>query len=336
MDYYRIQAHVAPEIEKSLSRYDLDDSLISFFENARVFFNALKHVTIFLIPSEYKSIFNSNRRLKLLKEVLEVDSQSNVFFASVRNDLPCSKNTELLKHTMPSFDDAAVCRKIVIDQLYKRKVPFLIDRCNYNAFKLRCPECVPTKYVCHCEVSLQVASMPSTASLATLSEVIKQNIHHWHFKRDKITGDDLKCLSYLNGLFYEIAPDKLLFCMQFRIYRGFLQDVMGNPSADFSNIAFSMLRAVAYPSSHAPDRQKYSIDWHPNDPARLEGYELVRADVISPQKSGISGSGAERLLLAKKNGAIYFLQYSPTHDFAVATIADRLRDIDKNHQIVFG
>jgi hypothetical protein len=298
-------------------------------------FNKLRHITIFVLPLEYIPIFISNGRLRLLKEQIEIDSQSNVIFAPICSALPCFKDIKLLNNIVPSYEESVMCKKAITSALYSWKIPFLIDDYNYTVYKKCCDVCDPAEFICHDAFQLEVASVPSDVALLQLSKIINSNISLWHIRRDNIKGDDLRCLSYLNGLFYEIEPDKLLLASKFRIYSGFIKDIRDNPHVNFSNIAFSMLRAIAYPSSKAPDRHKYSLDWHSNDPATIDGYDLIRVDVLGPSRSGITGSGAERLLIAKKSEAIYYLSYTSTHDFTPSSIRGRLHDINNNQQHVW-
>lgn len=324
---YRIKSYIAPELEQQLVNYNLDEAVINFFFNSKKLFESLNHVATLTIPIELKSIFNSNSKLRMYCELIESDSQSNVLFGRILNALDCANNDNYLNTLIPGHESSILCKKAILNCLKDKRFPFLVDTYSYDVIKNLCASCSISTQNCSSGVLMSVCPVPSDTVLNCLTEVINNNISQWHIDIDEISEIDLKLLSYLIGLLHGIKQTYLLQIQHIKVHPDFLKDIKNNPTTEYINIAFSMFRAVAFPNLSSRDRHQFSIDFHPNNPFKLCGYDLYRVDVMPPNRSGVSASGCERLLFTIKDGVHYYICYTSNHDFVTSTIKNRLVEI---------
>jgi hypothetical protein len=215
----------------------------------------------------------------------------------------------------------------VMHCLINNRYPLLIDDSQYDVIKYKCNECVSIYKFCTNEVLIPVSEINNSDKLEYLTKIITSDISQWHINRDNISESDLKLLSYLIAILYNIEEKLLDKLKSVVLLDDFLKDIKDNPNNDFINIAFSLFRSVAFPSISASNRHQLSIDCHLNNPSKLSGYDLYRVDVMPPNRSGNASSGCERLLFTIKNNKYYFIYYTSTHDFVTKTIQQRLSNI---------
>lgn len=323
-EYIRIISTISPNIESRLLNYQITDEIEDLFMLAYKFFEIFKHVIVFIIPSEIKSIFFSNNKLKIFLEIIENNTQTNIIFASSRKLRECKLSN--LEKIFTEFKEAVSVNRRIVNSLYSRKVPLLVDIKKLKIEKKECNACEGER-LCARSIKLITLKIPDYENIEDkLMEISKKNIEYWHFQRKNIAPNDLKALAFLTGILFEFPIDKISFVKKYFIHKKLCDDLRGKASNDYAPIAFSMLRAASLPSSTDPtmDREPLSIDWHRNSPFKIQGRKLYRVDVAPATESGIRDSGTERILMAKYEGEIHFLAYSNSHDFSLNLIKNRI------------
>jgi hypothetical protein len=319
---YRIRSLVGPCLEGYIYNYSHIDEVADFFQKCQQFFFNFKHVTLFLIPKNFIPFLYSNPKMRIIAESIESDTQSNVIFCSNENISFCSKSEADRTLLFPSNEHATTCQTNILGSLNNRRIPLLIDLCNDDVVKLSCEGC---DQICNETMAFKTGKTVSEAEVLTkLNTTTIANIHHWHLSRTSITESDIKQLAFLIAIINDVELKNFKKLDNFCITDACLKDIRENMGNDFGSIAFSMFRAMAFPSVREAGRHRLSIDWHLNDPSKCNGYDLYRVDVVDPRRSGVSNSGVERLLLAKKDGQSYFVYYTSTHDFVKRTIKERM------------
>jgi hypothetical protein len=207
----------------------------------------------------------------------------------------------------------------------------LVDKEKLKIEKKECNACGIEK-ICAKPIDLFSIKIPDYENIKEkLIEISGKNIESWHLQRKNIDSSDIKALAFLAGIFYDFPEDKLSFAERYFIHKELCDDLKRKISNDYMPVAFSMLRAAALPSSTDTNtnREPFSIDWHRNNPYKVEGRKLYRVDVMPATESGINDSGIERLLMAKYRGKIYFLAYSSSHNFSQETIENRISTMNE-------
>ena len=327
---YRLVSFLSPEIEDLLITNNITSELVLFFKNLIEFCNKTKYVIFFVIPNTIEFAFNFNKELKMIKESIIYSSQSNVLFIPLDKKLPCAINAGQISQVIPSEHISDSSKNLIISYIHSRKYPLLLDISKSSVSKIRCHTCDPSEYICSDEFNIDIATIPTEETLEALADIAETSISLWHINRKNVSCSDIKSLSYLNGILYGLNYEALECINKYDIHEELLCDLKDNHDSNFSNVAFSMLRAIAYPPSSSTDRHKYSIDLHRNNPYKIKEYDfnLFRVDVMPPTKSGVSSSGVERLLLAQKGDRFTFVCYTCEHDFVLPTIKNRLSCIN--------
>ena len=322
--YIRIISTISPNIESLLRNYQLLDELGDLFGSAYNFFVNLKHIIVFIIPIEIKGIFYSNKKLRIFLELVENNTQTNIIFVASKKIRECKLSN--LSKIFTQFREAESVNRQIVNSLYFRRIPLLVDKEKLEIEKKECTACGIEK-MCARPINLVTIKIPDYEIIKEkLVEISGKNIKLWHLQRKNIDSNDLKALAFLAGIFYGFPEDKLSFVKRYFIHKKLIDDLKRKVSNDYLPVAFSMLRAAALSSSSDPNtnRETFSIDWHRNNPFIVEGRKLFRVDVMSATESGINNSGIERLLMAKYKGHIYFLGYSSSHEFFKETIENRI------------
>ncbi len=325
----RIISTISPNIESLLRNYQLIDEIADLFSSAHDFFLKLKHIIVFIIPIEIKPIFYSNIKLKIFLDSVENDTQTNIIFAPSKRLIECKLSN--LSKIFTQFNEAKSVNRLIVNSLYSRKVPLLVDKEKLKIEKKECTAC-GSEEICARHINLFTIKIPHYESIKEkLVEISCKNIEYWHLQRESIDPNDLKALAFLAGIFYGFPEDKLSSVARYFIHKKLCNDLKHKISNDYAPAAFSMLRAAALSSSTDPntDRGPFNIDWHKNDPFKVQGRKLYRVDVMPATESGINDSGIERLLMAKYRDKIYFLVYSSTHDFSQKTIENRISTMNE-------
>lgn len=327
MNDIRIVSCLSPKLEDSLLAYSIDDDLIKTFEDSVVFFNNAKHLTMLIIPNQLLAYFNAHPRLRMLKESIIINPQSNVIFARIQLPDDCKESDFSTKFDSCQSSVASLTQ--IIWYLSQRKIPSLID-CEANVLEKRHCDLCGFVHPCYPDISLHTYKLPDFEQFKQmLLEVAGRGIEHWSIKRESATPLDMKILAFLLCVFYGFPDELVSQVKDIDIHEKFCRDIKDSQGADIVNIILSLTRAALLPSASDPNtrRHELSIDWHRHDPFKLGHYKLYRVDVVACSRTGITGSGVERILMADDGVRKQFIAYTSTHEFVTDTIRGRLENL---------
>lgn len=310
MKEFRVVSAFSTELEKQLIE---DPANVDFEFISSIIFELKKHRNsiLLLIPQELRSYFQIGRMRLIYDQICR--PQSNIIFT---NGINC--NAEYF------VDERAVAytytKNIITLIISGGNYPFIITNKSYCLTKIYCSDCSQVSTMCQISMCQQyqptsITDIEHTAKLIT--ELNLQDNYVQYFVKNPIV---------IYNLIVSICRMRDINSEDIERYNNveysphFFDDIKDISANELKFLAFSMFRAVAYPSSRTKDRNKNSIDWHPNTIKKANGYNLYRVDVISYNKTGLVNSGASRVLLGIKDGKRKFLAYTSEHDFSKAKI----------------
>lgn len=322
----RIISYISPYVESKLVNYDLQD-LAELFDFASVIYSKLKNLSILILPIELMSVFISDLHLRMFKDLIENDPQSNIIFGKTL--LPDCCELDSSTDIFMDYPEAVHSSASIIKCLSEWNYPLLVDIQQNNFKKNECVKCSNLNQ-CSDQMELISCKVPSHEEFnKCVNQFIESGITHWHINRGSFTSFDLKKLAFLLSLFYDVGEQNIPTQNDYLIHNGLCEDIKSNRGNNFNNIAFSIYRANQFSSSSDPltNNERFSIDWHRNDPFRLNDYKLYRVDVVGPFKTGLSNSGTDRILYASDGMKKIFLAYTVNHDFSLRLIENRVNSI---------
>jgi len=328
LNEYRIKTHISPKVESKLLNWDIDQNLIDYFFKTIGIFKSLRHLCFFCIPMELLTIFESHKILKLFKEQVTHNSQSNVMF--YKESLSCESTINLID-IFPAYPESNYAKKYALRNLESKSEPSLIDSEKEILKKNICNVCGESK-PCNNERTISTIPLADLDRFKKdLHSVVERAIETWHFDTSKVTNKDIKGLALLSGFFYGFPFDKLNMAENLLVHRDLIDDLKKMNALSLTELAFAMLRAISLPSSSNINRVDFSIDWHRNNPYKIRGYDynLFRVDVVTPNRTGIHSSGKKRLLFAQKEDYKIFINYTDEHDFTKESIELRLKSLQE-------
>ncbi len=324
MKEYLLRATISPFLEQQLIQKINFVSTAKALNRAFGFLKSFRGSTLLIIPVEYKYIFQTTPQLRPLLEILLSDPQSNVIFAPTTQKVDC-----LTGDAKTLFEDRAQAdfsNRQSLNAMYGLRFPIYVDASENVVNKLACIQCAGRR---RCSLEFSQKTISFSEDEVTLEAAFKENakkaledLPRWI--QERVSLEQLKAIALIQAV-SDSAEHKILFKVEsLDVIEGFLDDIQDQKSEVLINIAYTMFRALAYPSSN--DRSKrhpQSIDWHPNNPKSFKDIELFRCDVLDAKRSGLTGSGANRLLLGRKQGRMCFLAFTDEHDFSRAIVDAR-------------
>jgi len=134
----RIISTISPRVEISLAENPNDETLHTFFHDSVKLFSRFKHLTIFLIPNQLKSLFYLNPILRMILD-LTLDPQSNILFETFNQPCHCKKIHPF--SVFPGNPNSYEVSRAVTVLLCLNDVPVLIDKVGDRITKAGCSDC---------------------------------------------------------------------------------------------------------------------------------------------------------------------------------------------------
>lgn len=326
MNELRVISHISPDIEnKIICNIDID-GLYNYFNGIHELFSNFKTKCIFVIPNGYDYIFKSSLKLRIFKEIISSDTQSNVIFEDLEGICHSHKKSFVLEN----YDWCSLSKKFISFMLNKRRSPSFFGLEEYKLKKIICNnECAND---CSVEWTGNVRKVPTIIEFdSIIAEIIRSYFHLLNSPFKFIPEEQIKSISFFCGVLYGLDDSFLENISSFIISEECLNDIRDLGQDIMEDISFTMLRAISFPSSKSPERVDFSIDWHINKPHKINGYDfnLFRVDVLPYNRSGLSGSGANRLLIAMNSTRKIFIGFTNQHDFTAPFIKKRLEAYEK-------
>lgn len=317
---FRVFLAVSPKYEDSLFAGVDVDKFSSLLLQAIHFLRGYKHIAIFKIPNNYQPLFYQHKILKPVLDLIQT-AQSNVIFASAAKKDFCLDEDARAMFQPISADFST--RKIV-NLLSERNHPIVLAHEDSRVVKNICDMCAGTQ-TCS-KIFDEPVLLPSNFAVDFLSNVVKVAEKFLDFVQESSlqSKSDFLQIIYAKALAEKIPPNSVIDIGSIVIQDDFFNDIRGEDWDQILDIAFSIYRAANFPS--AQDRMRkvaHSIDWHINNPAQYNDFDLYRCDVVAPTRTGIRTSGAKRMLFAKYKNKNYFLAYAGDHDFSEVLIKAR-------------
>jgi hypothetical protein len=323
----RIVAGISPELEYRLLTYNISSDVVELFIRALSIFSRLKHVTILIVPKHLTAVFKSHDKLKIFISAVESDSQSNIIFAT--HNIPPQCNLTHEDILFPPFPSSINSRDFIVNTISKDRAPFLICTKSNAIKKEKCPRpCVNT--ICPDEVLLLTSNLPNLSDFdRLLKETIKSNLKLIYIKKDSIKLQDIKFLSFILSVLHNFTDDEIKLSTDYHLHKSIYTDIKEGSIDDYIDIAFSMSRSILFSSASNPnqERSRYSIDWHPHNPNKINNYKIFRVDVVPSDRSGKTNSGVKRLLIADDGKKKTFIAYTSRHDFSIDLIRKRIETL---------
>ena len=330
MNDQRIAVTISPHIEELFLQKKYD-SLFNFFKKLLNFSKELRNSILILLPQSFRYGFKccDNPMLKVFYSQINLPNSVITFYPDgnhcnlslldkQKNDIVVGKNSlDVLSAFLKSF-----------------KIPLIISDENYTYYKDECNKNECNNKPCLQMLELDVAGLKNSSTfIEKLRENCNKNLKEWIIYKNNIKISDFKSMFYFaafsmdakNELYDKIKEIEFLD-------DEILKDIKNEDPYVLKDIATSILRAFFYePASNRQKREKYSIDYHPNNPGKKNGYDLLRLDVIDMKDSGYKNnhSGPKRILLARKKGKKYVIAYVSDHEFSDSLINARIEALDR-------
>ncbi len=313
-----------PGIERDIYEKNYQ-AVYRILNHAKETFSPLKDTALLIIPPKLIGFFYNDNKLKTFLDDISTDSQSNVIFG--RTIRPCKHGKFHLEQSQ--LEEMATL-ELLSHFLKKGKYPLAVQLHPERINKVECQTCTEGM---PCGNVLEVDVLPQKRFSDIndfLVEVATSELKTFFTKKTDTTDIKIKQISRLLAIFHGVdkrhrnALDKVSF------HPGIHSDIE-HANAPLYNIVFSMLRAIAFPSStdRSATHDKFSIDHHPEDNFRIPGFSFYRVDVLPPNQTGRIKSGANRLLIATSQNIKHFICYTESHDFNKDIVNKRLNDINK-------
>lgn len=323
---FRLTSCPSPYLEKCLHDYNVGSDVESFFFKLLHTFEPLKHVALHAIPRDYISVFHSNPKLRIFFDLIN-NTQSNIIFYDCKLEEPCAS---LVGDLFEGKLDAHKVYSYILLNLQKTKIPLLLDTKNGLLCKLNCKNgCGHSVCSPMCEIPISIVDDIEKLN-SYFRSIAKLQIDTWSINRKNLDAVGLKHLMFLLVFLFDVVKDFAGAIDKLFIHPDLIRDIQRGEE-DISSIIFSIFRAFAYPGVGDPTRERhpFSVDWHINSPRRMNGHQLFRIDVVAPTRTGIKGSGKNRLLMTLKNEEAYFIAYTEDHDFSDQVIRVRTSDLSQ-------
>lgn len=325
-DEIRISSLLSPRFESEMIIPRISGDIVSTIIKARDFYYNFKNLLILFIPKEIIWVFYLDNSLRSFYEDVISDPQSNIMFTSTNKRPGCNLiNICDVFHTYPQSTNI---NRQIINNIFHRHYPLLIDNEDIHVKKGECHSCDNIDNPCKNTYKIYPSKIPDEITpIRDFLSSVSENIELWFFKRSSIKPNELKALALLLGILYGVEDDKLSKISEYFIHESLCNDLINAHKESLCNIAFSMFRAFAFPSissGHTTTPDRFSIDWHRHDPHDYNGYNLYRVDVMPHNSTGLTSSGVERLLMAKKGSDVFFIAYTPNHEFTNELIRTRI------------
>lgn len=324
---YRLIATLNPVIESKLfASGDSDDEIYLLLENMLQLSQKIGSVCLIFLPNALKTIFYTSLRLKTILDQIEDVNSSFLFIPT--NNISCDF---IIKEDDKAYSNLN-CIKIIGKTLNGYNFPLLFDIRNSNyIIKQTCGDvCSDDGKQNHCadEYVLRTINLVDTHSFwDNFVEITSNHTARLILRKDVLLAEDLMRLACIIALFFKVPVSAIKNMSEIKITDGFLADIRGLDDEVLKRVAFSIFRAVSFPSATTRERVEHSIDWHRNTPFSYREYKLFRVDVTDFEKSGIRGSGKSRVLIAKNGNKKHIIAFTLVHDFNMRQIEKRLDDI---------
>lgn len=329
MNEIRIRATISPRFENYIMA---SPNLRSYFDSFNKIFdlaNNLKHVLVVLLPNTILSCLSADPMLKdFIKRTKTANS--NILFVSTKS------NCNIVLETQTELFENRSVNDLISNCLKQENLPLLFDVDEFIFNKVNCDSYEENCKNMICRNNIELISTNinlSTIVTENLKICCNKNLNEWILKQDTITSDDIHRISILLAYMYNAQREDFLPLQNLHIIDGFINDIKKVSEMELKKIAFSIFRAVAYPSVNSSERKDMSIDWHPNNPSKMQDFQLFRIDVVELNKNGVKCSGKQRVLMAKRNNQTYILAYTSEHDFKIDIIKRRLNLINSRNGI---
>lgn len=330
MNDERIAVTISPHIEELFLQEEFN-VLYGFFTKLLNFSKELNNSIVIWLPRSFEYDFKScgNSYLKGFAMQIRKTPNSIIQFFPYDSHCDLSLMDEQNKNHVnkPSLS-------VLSSFLKNYKIPLMISDENYTYYKDECNKNVCNNKPCLQMLELDVAGLiNSSIFIKQLRENCNKNLKDWIIYKKDIRISDFKSMFYFaafsmdakNELYDKIKEIEFLD-------DEILKDIKNEDPYVIKDIATSILRAFFYePASNRQKREKYSIDYHPNNPGKKNGYELLRLDVIDMKNSGYKNnhSGPKRVLMARKKGKKYVIAYVSDHEFSDSLINARIEALDR-------
>lgn len=308
MNDIRIISVVDPEIEASARDKASVSDLVVLLKDMITTrdFKVFKHLILMPIPASLTSYANYDERLKSLLIELSYDRESNILI------VPDGK----IKCKDRPITDGLATEEVIAHSLKRNRIPLLVGTrkgdFHYDGCHGKC-----ARSYCADGIDLQVTKFDGGRISKAIQETSKLNIDLKPVDRNNISPENLKSLAFLMAVFLDITTTELEKIENIEIAGECCNDLKAEE--ELENVAFTMLRAHAFPSTTDRTSQQceFSIDWHPHTIPKIvvdsEKFSLFRCDVLPPKSTGKKSSGPKRLFFTRHNGKSVFFAYSPNH-----------------------
>lgn len=319
----RFYAVVSPNILDDLTSKKRLEEIETFFEILLSFSKEFKHFVLICIPNDFMWAFYSSNKMKMIMAELEsLSTQSNIIFINSDKKEPCERDEVLSMFNSSNTNE--ISHRLIVNKMFERYLPVVIEDQDITLKKTGCVLC-EDKYTCHLDHEFNPFILPK----ADIFEFIKKINLNWETLFNNCTEYNKSHLIYISQLqaFFLGLKIEAISSIQdnYNVLDLFFEDIKDLDLQDIKEISFSIYRALNYSSvKDRAARVPLSIDWHPNNPAKVEDVELFRCDVVPSDKTGIKGSGSKRLLIGVKGVHKYVLGFEKDHDFSNGMIKERL------------
>lgn len=317
MNNYRLLSIISPSIEKEIIENNTSLELLRFLEDTISIIQENRSLICLLIPIELISYFKFGI-LRLLYDKIN-KSQSNVIFYS--RDITCHNSIMYINQSTIEYHNA---KQVFLEQLLRANMPQFIDLKKNIIEKKECIDTECASNICCRQVFTVVTNSEIASNIEDIVKyLIEANYDDKIFLFKEINSESIKNILYVICKYHNIEDRDFLKYENVKYCEEALVEINKADLQMRKNILFSLFRAIVYPTSQAPDRKKFSIDIHPNNPAEKNGYKLRRIDVVNENQTGRCNSGKLRLLLGIKGYERKLIAFTSEHDFS-ASVYNRI------------
>jgi len=136
MNDFRVISSLSPELEVSMY-HNFDDRInYDSLKQIILFFKSFKNSSLFIMPSGLQGIMSSNSMLRVLKEQVLNDSQSNIVFDNSESIESCIQPN--LPALFANYQDAVITSEFILNYMHKRLVSRICDYTSVLAVRQVC------------------------------------------------------------------------------------------------------------------------------------------------------------------------------------------------------
>lgn len=326
MSQYRFKVLLSPLLEgiivESFSNPSPD--IVKFIYKIIEKLKKYNKTVAFLIPVEIKYCFYGGFKL-ILSQIESMGTESNVYFYSRQNkkmDEICEASLEINNKKLQNTERYSI--KIFLELLSSADFSFFLTSENLSIKKSQClkSQCQNLK----CAIDLNYSNQENIDNV--LDFLIDNNYSNKIFKLKDINHEAINDIMFLIGTIIKAKEQDYKTISNTKYHPNFFEDIKKTNIQDLKNILASIFRGIVYPPSRdSIHRVPNSIDWHKNNPDKMNGYDLYRIDVCLVNRSGITNSGKKRLIIGKKNSITTVLIYTYEHDVSDELLKQRTNTI---------